>query len=345
MKLHPFLEKLVREGLEKQATDLFLVADEPPALRIKDRIERSDSASITAEQISEIARAVFSTEELESVGRETGEIHRSVALDGRMNVRLTVASCCGQNTVSVQLGGPQVASVEQIRVPQAILDSVMKLKGLVIFSGLNGSGKATTAYTVLDYVNSNVGCHICTVEDPVYVRLTPKKSLIQQREVGLDVPDGASGVRAAIAQDADVIFVSDMKSLEQMEACIAAAETGHLVIVVFHFAATPQEVVQRIAESFPEGERSLLRRALAQSLNLACSQVLLPATNGRRVAAYSVLIPDEEMREAMAEAKDVFYRRGPMPEGCQTFDDSISQLEEDGLISSQTALKAVEKLG
>ena len=345
VKVHPALEKYLREAIGKGASDLFLVPGEPVAMRVKGVIERTGGDVLGADEITAIATDALGRENLNKIGTEVAEIHRSCALEGDLNARISVASAYGQYTIAMQICAPQVASVEQIQLPQPILDAILGQKGLVVFSGLVGSGKSTTAYSVVDYINSKSACHICTVEEPVYVRLTPKRAIVQQREVGLDVPDTISGIRTAMVQDCDVIFVMEAKSLEQLEACVAAAEMGHLVITVFHSAATPQEIVRRIVEAFPEDQRGAMRSALAGVVKVVCTQTLLPGKERGRYAAYSALIPDAEMRRSIAEGKDLLLRKTPMPAGCQTMQQAIRRLEEEGVISEETARKALEEMG
>lgn len=343
VKLHPTLEKYLREAAEQGASDLFLLPDEPLTLRINGQIRRTAGEPLRAADIAEIAAAAVGKENLAAIGRDVSEIHRSCALPAEFNGRISVASAYGQYTIAVQLAAPQIASVEEIRVPRPILDAVLGLKGLVVFSGLAGSGKSTTAYSVLDYVNANAACHICTVEEPIYVRLTPKKAIVQQREVGSDVTDPVAGIRAAVVQDCDVIFLLEVKSLEQLEACISAAETGHLVITVFHSAATPQELIQRIVEAFPDDNRNSIRLALSKNLKVVCTQTLLPGKDKGRFAAYSYVIPDREMQASIAEGKDL-PRTSTTRASCVTMQQAIEQLLAEGLVNEQSARQALNEL-
>ena len=217
-----------------------------------------------------------------------------------------------------------------------MLQAVSSSHGLVFFSGLSGSGKTTSAHVALDYVNANQARHICTVQTSG-VPIPSKKSLVQQREVGSDVPDTLAGIRAAMAQDLDVVLVEEIQSLEEMEACIAPAQTGHLVITTLH-AATPQDAIRRVIEAFPEDLRDLVSRDLAHYLRGVSTQRLLPRPDDMgRTAAYGVLIPDDEMRRAIAEGGDFMARETPMPEGCQTLAEDIERLRQDGAITDAVA--------
>jgi twitching motility protein PilT len=197
----------------------------------------------------------------------------------------------------------------------------------------------------VDHINGHRACHICTVEDPVIVPIPAKKALVQQRCVGADVPNTLAGIQAAMRQDLDVLFINEIKTVEELEAVISVAEQGHLVITVFHAAATPEESVRRMIDVFPEDVRDVSRRAIAGSLRAVCAQRLLPRVGGSRVAAYAVLIPDDEMRNAIAGGRDFMKRENPMPEGCQTMPEHIERLRDEGVISGETAEKALGDVG
>lgn len=342
--LHPDLERIIREALEMNAGDLFLMTGEPVVWRINNRIERGVGDVLGSAQITEMAASAVGAKALEAVGHEAGEVYRSWALDGATNVRISVASSAGHHTMAIQLCAPETVDVETLKVPEPILRSVETMKGLIAFSGLTGSGRSTTALSVVDHINSRTPCHICTVEDPVSVRLVPKRALVQQRELGVDAPDAVSAIRAAITQGCDLLFLSEVRSLEQLEACIAAAETGHLVITVFNLQATPREIIMRMIEAFPEDQRRPIARALANVLSAVCSQILLPGLHGGRVPAYSYLLPGGQLRQAMAKGRDLLDLE-PGPDGgisC-SMEEGVARLVEQGLISEETARKALDQ--
>jgi twitching motility protein PilT len=169
-------------------------------------------------------------------------------------------------------------------------------------------------------------------------KLTPKRALIQQREVGVDIPHPLAGIHAARKQDLDVLFVSEITCLEELQACITIAETGHLVIVALNAISKPEEVIQRLLDVFPEDIKDVSRRALAGVLLGVSTQRLLPRVDRQgSVTAYGVLIPDQEMRQAIAEGKDFMLRPAHMPKGCQTLEQDIRRLQKEGIISPEIA--------
>jgi len=333
------LEQMLEDAVARQASDFFLVPGEPPTLRVQGRIARSEAAPLSAVLVEAIAAEVLGKDSVEQIGRQVAELHRSFTLAGGSPVCVSVARAAGACTIAVQIFIAQVPSLEMVRFPQPILDALLERSGLVVFSGFVGSGKTTSAYVAADYVNAQRPCRVCTVEETI-IPITPKKALVQQREVGVDVPNTLAGIHAAMRQDFDVLLVTEVKTVEELEACLTAAETGHLVIIVLH-ATSPADAVQRMLAVFPPEMREGARRTLAQQLRVVSTQRLLPKIGGRRVAAYAVLTPDDEMRRAIASEQEILVRKAPLPEGCRTLAQRIGELEQEGLITKETAENAL----
>jgi twitching motility protein PilT len=311
--LPPQLEKLVRTALGLNATDLFLLPDEPPAMRIAGRIQRTEADIFSAEEIEVIVKTIFGTSAMENLGMTVGELHRSFSLPGEAHVVLCAARSGGEYTMSAALSRAWLSPAET-GIPEAMLKAVSAPYGLVVFAGPANSGKYMTAYSALEHINSNTACHICTVEDPILAKLTPRKALIQQREVGLDIPHILAGIHAARKQDVDVLFVSELTGLEELLACISTAETGHLVIVVLHAVSTPEGVIQRLIDIFPEDMQEVSRRALAEVLLGVSTQQLFPRIDTQGVVtAYGVLIPDQEMRRPLPKERILALARPLCP--------------------------------
>jgi len=346
MAIHqtPELDRCLQEAADRGASDVFLLAGEPPCFRVKGSIERREGAPLSADDVREIARAAIGDERLGEIGAETGVQTTSCGIEGVVSGRLTVARSCGDYTLTVAILPGSVPDVTALGVPEALLQAALSPTGFVIFAGLTGSGKTTAAYSVLDHINAQRPCHICTVEDPIATHLASKKALVQQREVGIDVPDCVSGVVTAMRQDLDVLFVSEMKRVEELQACLRAAITGHMVFSHVH-AGTPEEAILRMIDVQPSETEASFCRLLSQALRAVSAQRLLPKASGKgRVAAYSVLIPDAEMRQAIADGHNVLDRSTPLPDGCQTMSEAIEQLRTDGTISDETAQDALVDL-
>jgi twitching motility protein PilT len=340
-EIHPKLEELVRDGLKRDASDLFLIPGEPPALRRDGKIERLDAETVSPELVEQIAVMAVGTDSLKRIGPEVGEIQKTCALPGEANVTLTIGRAAGKLTITAQLSGPLVLSVEDTRFPQAMVEAACSPTGLLVLCGRLGSGVHTAAYSLLDHLNATNSCHICTVEGPSLGRITPKKALVQQREIGVDVPDCLSGIQAAMRQDLDVLMVRGLRSAEEMQACLTAAETGHLVILILNVAVQPEGVIERIAGVFPDDVRETARKTLASVLRGVSSQRLVKRVGGGRTAVYGVLIPDEKMREDIAAGRDLSKRKTPAP-GCRTMAEDVEQLRADGIISEEMAREALQ---
>lgn len=346
MAIHqtPELERCLQEAADRGASDVFLLAGEPPCFRVKGCIERREGDPLSADDVREIARAAIGDERLSEIGTETGVQITSCGIEGVVSGRLAAAKSCGEYTITVAILLGSVPDVAAIKVPDALVQAALSPSGFVIFAGLTGSGKTTTAYSVLEHINAQRPCHICTVEDPIATHIASKKALVQQREVGIDVPDCVSGVITAMRQDLDVLFVNEMKRVEELQACLRAAITGHMVFSHVH-AATPEEAILRMIDVQPSETKASFCRLLSQALRAVSAQRLLPKASGKgRVAAYGVLIPDDEMRQAIADGRNVLDRDTSLPDGCQAMAEGIEQLRKDGVISEQTAKDALADL-
>lgn len=335
------IEKLLKEASAQGASDIHLIADEPPVMRIDGVLHRSESALLSADDIQKIAAAVIGQDNLDRIGGETGEAHRSLHLPEEVNALISVARAGGDFTIAIRMFVSHAAKPEELGVPEAMIKAAESPNGLVVVSGVVGCGKLTVATSLVEHLNINHHPLICTVEDPIIVNLTPKNAIIRQREVGLDVPDTVSGISAALKQDADVIFVSEIKNMEELQACISAAENGHLVIIVL-YASTPEHAVRKMMDLFPEDIRKASLAALANSLRGVSVQYLWPRMDKPgRVAAFGVLIPDDEMRDVIVRGGDFMARTTPMPEGCQTLEEDLERLQRESVISPDTLQRAL----
>ena len=340
----PELERALQAAADRKATDLFLLPDEPVSFRVKGAIVRSDGDALSEADVRAIAAAAVGQGRLVSLS-ESGTLVTSCSLPGVIDGQMTIASSRGQLNIVIRLITVKTLPIETIQLPPAVLRAIeQSAGGLSIFTGRVGSGKTTTMLSVLDHINATREKHICTVEDPIEIRLTPKRSLITQREVGLDVPDFITGIAASLRQDADIILVGELRSPDAVQACVTAASVGRTIITQLH-ATTPQKAIQRLYDVQPPDQLPIFRRHLSETLRVICAQVLLPhATQPTRVPAYGVLIPDAEMRAAILAGADVSIRERPLPEGSLDISDDIDRLRRQGVISDEAARAALDSL-
>ncbi|MFC1677870.1 type IV pilus twitching motility protein PilT [Planctomycetota bacterium] len=337
------LECLIQEAYDKKASFLYVMPNEPPAFRIKNSIERIDAEPFTPEQIADIARAALGEDRLKGIGLETGQVTTLCGLPDIVDGRMSVAKVSGDYAITIYLLPTSLSDVESVRIPEAILEASLESRGLVLFSGPTGSGKTTSLFSTMDYINSQKSCTICANEYMITYPLTSKKALIQQREVGVDAPDMLTAISTSLSQGADVLMVGELRNVEEINMCIMISQ--NLFVLTQLHADTPEAAIQRMIDIFPEDSVTVPRRILSEKLRGVCAQVLLERADGKgRVAAYGVLIPDEKMRKAIAQGRDVFDRKTPLPQGCRTIAQDIENLCREGIIDQETRDKALIEL-
>jgi twitching motility protein PilT len=338
IKQMKMFERILQEGFDRKASDIFMMAGEPVCFRVRGELVRAEGEPLYGDQIKAVAEAALGDERLRKDIAAVGRSVTSCGIDGVGDGRMCVASSFGEYTIAVRLLPRALPDIKAARVPASVLAAADSQHGLIIFAGPVGSGKTTTMLAVLEHLNDSKAIHICTVEDPIHYRMDGKKAVIQQHEVGVDVPNVVAGVAACMRQDMDVLMVGEMKRLEEVEATVAAAHAGHLVITQMH-ASSPEGALQRLMSIQPGEAGDMLRRQLAESLRCVCQQVLLPTENGKgQVPAYAVLIPDDGMRRVIAAGQDLRQRKTAMPEGCQSMAADVERLWIDGAISKETMM-------
>lgn len=237
-----------------------------------------------------------------------------------------------------------VKSIEQLDLPPVLKKIATAERGLILVTGATGSGKSTTLAAMVDYINENQACHVVTIEEPIEYLIKDKKSIVNQREVGVDTVGFNLALRAALRQDPDVILVGEMRDAETMETALQAAETGHLVLSTLH-TMDAVETINRIVSVFPPYQHKQIRLQLASTIKAVVSQRLVPKKNGEgRAPAVEVLINNARIRELIENperTKEIHQAIADsfVSYGMQTFDQSLMQLLSKDLISYEEALK------
>lgn len=335
------LEEALRQAAELNASDIHLVPNEPMVFRVRGKLQRDEGDVLTADEIKATAVAAIGEEALGAIGKQSGNATTSCGIPGEVDGQMTVARSTGNYTVTVRVLPGVVLTAEQTGAPQALIKAVESPTGIVIVGGATGSGKSTAAISLVDHLNATRPVHIITVEDPICARLVSKEGLVQQREVGIDVPDTMSGMRSGLKQDLDVLYLSELKTQAELEGIVTMAEAGHLVIVVAH-GSSPEDIIQRFIDVFAAASKQVWTRRFAEVLRAVSVQRLLPKAEGKgRLAAYGVLTPDEETKLAMLHGEDLAKRANPLPEGCQTMADHIKQLRDEGKVAAEAADNAL----
>ncbi|MCA8923391.1 MAG: Flp pilus assembly complex ATPase component TadA [Planctomycetes bacterium] len=331
--------KLVREAYSAGGADLHLAPRQVPRMRQDLKLVPVGETPFSPQDLESLARELFGPAALERQVRE-GSVQRRIPLDAAVSGlagRATLTQTAGCYSISLRLlvaGTP--ATLEMMSAPEVLKDLLAASGGLIVVSGPHASGKTSTLHGMLDWINANRAAHIGTVEDPLDVLIQPKLSLLQQREVGTDVPDVPAGIAAALAQSVDVLMVAALNTLESLSATLHAAETGQLVLTQIH-ANSAEEALERIVEATPESMHAMVRRSLSQTLLGVTCQRLLPRKPRGRVAVHQVLLADPALRTALARGGPL---RGFGAPGSVTLRDEIDARLAEGLISEETAAAA-----
>jgi twitching motility protein PilT len=239
-----------------------------------------------------------------------------------------------------------VKSIEQLHLPKVIETIAMEQRGLILVTGTTGSGKSTSLAAMIEYINANRTAHIMTIEDPIEFLIRDRRSIVNQREIGVDTQSFSLALRAALRQDPDVILVGEMRDFETIETAITAAETGHLVMSTLH-TLDATETINRIISVFPPYQQKQIRLQLSSILKAVISQRLVPRADGKgRVPALEILVSTARVRECISDkdrTKEIHdaIAKGYTTYGMQSFDQSLMMLVKNGLVTYEEALKHV----
>ena len=332
------LQNWLRYMHEHKASDLFLTAGFPPAVKLDGKITRISDKPLTAGECSEIAYTIMTPKQLEEF-TNTNECNFAINLPGIARFRVNAMVQRSATALVLRMINSQVPSFESLNLPPVLQKLSLKKRGLIIFVGGTGSGKSTSLASMIDYRNENSYDHIITIEDPIEFVHNHKNCIITQREVGVDTENWFAALKNTLRQAPDVILIGEIRDRETMEYAIAFAETGHLCMATLHANSTNQ-ALDRIINFFPEERRHQLLTDLSLNLQGFVSQRLIPKENSKgRVAAVEVLlnsplISDLILRGDVHGIKDIMKRSTDI--GMQTFDQA---LYEAGQISYQEAIK------
>ena len=333
LQIDRLLDTVIRQG----ASDLHLCVGRKPTLRLHGSLRNVDTKVLDSDDCVALMKAI-TPERAQQELQEEGSCDFGFAYGTEARFRVAVFRQRGDVTLVLRLIPNKLLSFEEIGLPAICRELIRRPRGLFIVTGPTGSGKTTSLATMIDYINNNLDRHIVTVEDPIEYYHYHKKSILAQREVGVDVPSFAEALRRALRADPDVMLVGEMRDLETMEAAIRAAETGHLVFATLHTTGAAG-TINRIIDAFPVNQQAQVRVQLSTSLICILSQVLLSRTDKPgRVAAFEFLVVTPAISNLVRENKtfriDSAIQTGKKF-GMQLLDDHLWQLYERGLISAE----------
>jgi twitching motility protein PilT len=296
------ISKLLDVVIRERASDLHLAVGRPPTIRLHGNLRPLQAKPLTPEDTVGLMRSITSDRYQQEL-QEEGGADFGFSYDDRARFRVSIFKQKGYVGVTLRLIPSELMSFEEIGLPAVIKDLCLRPRGLALVTGPTGCGKTTTLATMLDFINMETTSHIITIEDPIEYFHDHKRSVITQREVGVDVPSFAECLRRCLRSDPDVILVGEMRDLETIQAAITAAETGHLVFATVHTTGSAN-TVNRIIDAFPTEQQEQVRTQMADSLEAVISQVLIPTADGEgRVAAFEIMFNTDAIRNLVRENK------------------------------------------
>ena len=333
------LDKLFQLMAEKQASDIFISAGAPIHIKIQGNTLPVNQQVMLPDMIDKIAHELMSLEQGKTF-ETTNEMNLSFGVPQVGNFRVNIFRQRGTIGIVVRFILGNIPELESLGLPTVLADLIMEKRGLILIVGATGSGKSTTIASMLDHRNTNRSGHILTVEDPIEFLFKHKKSIVNQREIGMDTVDWQSALKNAMRQAPDCILIGEIRDKETMQAAISYAQTGHLCVATLH-ANNSYHALNRIISFFPMENRPALFLDLAVSLRAVISQRLVKKPDGKRVPTCEVMlntrhVADLVERGEVQAVKDAMEQS--MAPGSQTFEQDLFRLYRDGVITLDEAL-------
>lgn len=339
------IDKLLATVLQIKANDLHITTGQPPVVRHQGRMKRLDTKSLEADDTMGLMKSITPDRCQQELQEKGGADFAIAFADARF--RVAVFKQRGNIGMVLRRIPSQFLTFEQIGMPDAIRRLIVRPRGLLLVTGPTGSGKTTSLASMINFLNENYDRHIITMEDPIEYYHQHKKSTVNQREIGVDVPNFAEAIRRALRMDPDIMLVGEMRDLETIHSAIEAAETGHVVFGTLH-TSSAASTVNRIIDVFPKEQQDQIRTQLSTALIGVLSQTLLPKKPDGVVAAYEMMVVTPAIQNLMRENKvyriDSTIQTG-RKEGMFLLDDSLLNLWKNGLCDKEEVLLRAQKPG
>ncbi|MCX5789628.1 MAG: type IV pilus twitching motility protein PilT [Elusimicrobia bacterium] len=336
------LQTLLQSMVNKRASDLHIRSNGPAYLRVDGDLQQVSPDVIAGPEVEAMLKQVI-TPRAKKIYEANGEADFSFQAGEVARFRVNAFRQRQQLCMAVRLISMRIPTMEELHLPVATMRKISDNgRGLILVTGVTGSGKSSTLASMVDYINANRPEHIITIEDPIEFVHKDKKAIVSQRELGEDITSFAESLKMAMRQDPDVILIGELRDLETVSAALTAAQTGHLVFATLHTIDAIQTIA-RIIDLYPPHQQALIRIQLADSLRAVVSQRLLPSLKGGRIPAIEILIATAHVKKQIEDnksqgitealAKGAFY-------GMQTFNQSLVKLYKEGLVAEEEVLNA-----
>ena len=335
------IDIILEQCRQTKVSDLHFTKGLPPVTRINGKLRyMKEVGSLDGKQIEMLANSMLRQRDLVYKTDEDHDICY-VAADGNRN-RVNIYTQYGAPAASIRLLNDEIPTIDELGLPELFKELAVMPRGLLLVTGPTGSGKSTTLAAMIDHINMNLAEHILTFEDPIEYKHSHKKSMVNQREVGVDVESFASALKSALREDPDVILVGEMRDLETTASAITAAETGHFVMSTLHTTGAAS-TIDRIVDQFPASQQEQMRVLMAQVLRGVITQTLIPRADGSgRVAAFEIMICTDAISNMIRENKChqiASALQTGKQQGMQSLDMHIARLINAGTISYEAGLE------
>ena len=336
------LDELLREMIATTSSDLHLKVGRPPLMRRQGELKPTEHPPLTEEQVREMLFSMMNERQQQRFERDW-EIDLAYHLPGEARFRVNGYFQRGHVNAALRLIPEQVPTIDELALPEVMKELALRKQGLILVTGPTGSGKSTSQASMVEHINQNQDRHIVTIEDPVEYVFTDKRATIDQREVGTDTRSHKEALRRVLRQDPDIILMGEMRDPETIEIGLHAAETGHLVFSTLH-TNDAKQTVDRILDTIGSQMLAQYRSMLSLNLMAVLSQRLLPRADGSgRIATMEVMINSPHVAELIREGKTIELQNAIATSKSyykmQTFNQALSRLVQEGLITAEVALE------
>jgi len=334
------LKDYLRILAARDGSDLYLTADAPPAGKFQGSLKALDKIKMTPEMLHEMAYALMDKEQQQQFAQKP-EMNLAISEEGIGRFRVNIFKQRHKIAMVIRNIKTEIPDADKLGLPEVLKKVIMEKRGLILFVGGTGSGKSTSLAALIDHRNRHADGHIITIEDPIEYIHPHKKSIVNQREVGVDTDSYADALKNTLRQAPDVILIGEIRAQETMEHALAFAETGHLCLSTLH-ANSANQALDRIINFFPEERRHQLLMDLSLNIKAFVSQRLIPTIDGKRVAAIEILLGTPMIRDLILKGdihaiKEIMEKSEE--QGMQTFDSHLYKLYTAGRISLEEALR------